>query len=140
MKKIIIVVILILILFLCTLPWTISEIRSLRYRAQQKQLAEIFEVDLKNYRVVDFPYQYLAEKLQPGMSTKEIHQIVRGYTEAFKCKDWAEVYFYFSSNEEQAFKYKMLYENGQFESFITDDGYNSMGVSINGCERGLLDE
>ena len=92
---------------LCLLVWAISEIRILRYRA--KQLAETLGVDFKNYHALDFPYQYFFEKLQPGMSTKEVHQVMQGYS-------------------------------GQYESFITDDDYTSMRVSISDCERGLLDE
>jgi len=136
MKKILIMI---LILGLCALPWLVSELKSLSYAPQQKQVAEVFKVDLKNYREVDFPFQYFDETLKPGMSIKDVHQIMRGYELTFKCQDWGEVYFYFSKNEKEAFKYMILYDDsGKFESFITDDPYNSMGVSTSSCVKGLL--
>ena len=129
------------VLFLGSLFWVVPALRSYSYSSQQRQLANTLGVALGNYRETDFPFQYFDQTLKPGMSIKDVHQIMRGYELTFKCQDWGEVYFYYSKDEKDAFKYMLLYDDdGKFESFITDDPYNSMGISTSGCAEGLLDD
>ena len=127
------------VLLLCSLFWIIPILRSYSYLSQQRQLANILGVSLDDYRQFDFPFQYFDEALKPGMSIKDVHQIMRGYELVFKCRDWGEIYFYFDRRDKYAFKYLILYDdNKKFESLIVDDINNSMSVSANGCEEGYL--
>jgi len=108
------------------------------YIEKQEQLADILGVKLEDYRQVDFPRDYFSQTLKPGITISEVHNIVIGYEKVLKCGDWAEVYYFFNSSDEEAFRYKILYVDGFYDSFIVDDFYDSMKISLSGCTEGLL--
>lgn len=129
-----------LILSLCSLPVLWSKVREISYAQKQRRLADMLGVNLEEYRKVDFPRDYFAKTLTAGMSITEVHSIIKGYDLSLKCGDWAEVYYYFGTNNKESFRYKILYDGETYDSFLVDDIYDSMKISVVGCVEGLLDD
>lgn len=125
---------------LCSLPWLWPRLKTIPYLYQQKELAEFLGVDIKDYRQADFPYEYFANTLTPGMTIREVHQIMRGYEKVLYCGDYSEIYYYFSTDDDKSFRYEIMYAERRFDEFTTDDIYDSWRISIDGCAEGLLEE
>ncbi len=139
MKKRISLFILFLVItfFILQLYWII---RSIPYKEKQNQLAETLGVDIDNYRKIDFPSEYFSLALKRGMSIREVHHIMQGYEWVLRCYDDSEIYFYFSSDSTNSFKYEILYDGRFYDSLIADDVYDDSTVTTYGCVEGLLDE
>jgi hypothetical protein len=132
--------ILIAIIGLCSLLWLLPWLKAIPYISQQQKLAEFLEVDIKDYRQTDFPYEYFAQALTPGMSIREVHQVVRGYDRVLSCGDYSEIYYYFHIDDYKAFRYEIMYIEKRLKEFSTDDIYNSWRISSDGCVDGQLEE
>ena len=98
-----------------------------RYRQEQKTLAKELGVKISDYPGEgDFPIGYLEAKLNPGMTYEEVHQVIKGYTAVYSCGlnsdfPW-EIYYYFSTDDDKAIRYEVLYDiDGILLKTISED-------------------
>jgi hypothetical protein len=119
------------------------------YGTQKRDLANLFGINLVEFEQEKrFPYQYFYDNLADGMTVREVHQIMRRYEKVLKCGDFAEIYYYFSTDEELAYRYLVGFEQGKYigsEYGGLQAHEGPMGDSWipgykDGCVDGLLDE
>jgi regulatory protein YycH of two-component signal transduction system YycFG len=79
--------------------------------------------------------------LKPGINYHQVHDIVKGYDKVFNCFGTDEIYYYFSPNDENAFRYLISYdEKGNYSEMQSDDN-NSRTLSVWAeCKTGRLGE
>ncbi|MGD8456672.1 MAG: hypothetical protein PVF83_09830 [Anaerolineales bacterium] len=78
--------------------------------SKEEKLAMEFGVtkdELSRYRYI-FPYYYFDEKLEPGMSIKEVHEIIKGYEVMYDC-GIDEIYYFYSTNQRRALRIMVSY-------------------------------
>jgi hypothetical protein len=106
----------------------------------QKELAIELGVEIQDYPYLhSFPSGYFHTVLKPGMTISEVHEIVRGYKKVLHCEDWAEVYYYFSTELEHAKRFMISYDEGKFNRFQGEDD-DSRTIWTDGCLPGLIEE
>lgn len=108
---------------------------------RSSELAQILGVDIQKYEPDMFPVNYFQQALSPGMSIKEVHQIVKGYQKSLICpRANAEVYYFYSYDDEGV-KIKLTYDlaDNSYVDMIIDDNNSSL-INVNGCAPGLLGE
>jgi hypothetical protein len=107
----------------------------------QQELARELGVEIKDYPYpVSFPSGYFYAVLKPGMSVTEVHQIVKGYEKVVNCGNVSEIYYYFSTEVEQAKRFKIVYDNnGKFLRFEGEED-DSRTLQTDGCIPGLIEE
>ena len=105
----------------------------------QLELAKKLGVRIEDYPYrTSFPAGYFYTILQPGMTIVEVHDIVQGYEKVFHCGNRSEIYYYFSSELEDAKRFKLRYdEQGNYLDFEGEED-DSRTLQINGCEPGLI--
>jgi hypothetical protein len=124
--------------------WVVSKNKN-PYRNQQENLANDFGVRINDYPYeMNFPLGYFYAVLKPGMSIDEIHKLTRGYEKVDRCRTsitgpfYKEVYYYYSSDDLQALRFQMFYDNKEvFTNFQSEDN-NSRTISTKDCELGLI--
>ena len=119
------------------------------YGKQEKKLAELFGINLVEYkRNNSFPYQYFVDNLEKGMSVHEVHQVMRGYEKVLKCGEATEVYYYYYKDDGLAYRYQIIYDEGKYfgngyGDFRIHEGTRGDDYLLgyeNGCMDGLLAE
>jgi len=119
----------------------IMQLVSIRQKnKQQDGLAQRLGVAVEDYPYTDsFPGGYFYTVLQPGMSKDEVHSIVVAYEQAFTCYGLDELYYYYSMDDTDAFRFMVLYDNqGNFFRMEGEDD-DSSTLSKEGCTLGLLE-
>ena len=131
--------VLVSIFLLCSLLWGCN---TDPYLHERKSLADEIGVNIDKYPPIDvFPSNYFFEVLEPGMSSEEVHQIVRGYKAVFIC-DWnLEFYYFFSSDGDKAVRYIISYdEKGNFEFFDSEEDERYLHYFVDDCIPGRFGE
>ena len=132
-------VFLLCVLLVCFLlsDWNIDP-----YLRERKILADELGVNINKYRPIDvFPSNYFFEVLESGMSSEEVHQIVKGYEAVFIC-DWnLEYYYFFSSDSDKAVRFIISYDDkGKFEFFDSEGDERYLHYFVDGCVPGRFGE
>ncbi len=118
------------------------------YLEKQERLAELLNINLNEYEK-RFPTDYFVELLKEDMTVQEVHELMRGYEKVLRCGDYAEVYFYFSTDERIAYRYLIIFDEGkyignEYGGFRAYEGINENSSYIpgyaDGCVDGFLDE
>jgi hypothetical protein len=106
----------------------------LDYKKDQEILAQKLGVRLQEQKYpLSFPESYYGEKLLPGMTKDQVHQIIKYYTRLYICSDWREVYYYFSNADDKALRFTVFYdENGNYLHLSGEDK-NSREINIDTC-------
>jgi hypothetical protein len=67
-----------------------------------------------------------------------VHEIVVEYEQVFRCGDRGELYYYYSKDEANAVRFKIIYDfDGKFHKLMGED--DSSKLYDEGCVPGLLD-
>ncbi len=108
---------------------------------KQRDLAERLSINIDSYpHIPAFPKNYFLVVLEPGMTKKEVHAIVKEYEQVFHCRRSSEVYYYYSKKTDKALRFEVLYdEDGRYTKLIGEDDNSSM-LYTEGCVPGLLSE
>ena len=112
------------------------------YARKRESLAIELGVDISKYSKRGFPTNYFQEVLKTGMSSEDVHQIVRGYDVVFHCSRNTEFYYYFSTDSNKAVRYLITYdETGELESTLSEDeDSRSLHLYVHDCVPGFLQE
>lgn len=115
-------------------------------RLQREELARELGLDPQIYgRILSFPIDYFYEVLPPGTPISQVHQFVKGYKSNFVCKDYIEMYYYYSTSDKDAMIFIIYYqENAKLSSKEIDfmevsTDANSRWLPNGNCTSGLLD-
>ncbi len=116
------------------------------YEAKQEALAKQLGVHINDYPYERaFPEGYFYTILKPGMTVAQVHQIIQGYEQVYRCRSspethyYSEIYYYFGTGDKDAMRFETLYDSGgRYKRFFTDD--DSSPLLTNGCEIGLIRE
>jgi hypothetical protein len=112
------------------------------YVTDRKNLAREMGVNLSDYAPLGFPTQYLYEVLKPGLSSDEVHKIVIGYKVVFLCdgdrKGNSELYYYFSTDEDKADRFLIVYDaRGKLDYTMGEDSNSrSLQNKVDYCKPG----
>ena len=136
--KALLVLVTLLTVLICLLPAAYEQVY-VPYSRERKSLAKELGVNINNYRARLFPFDYFEETLKPGMSSDEVHSIVRGYKTVMRCGTNAEIYYFFSTDVDKAERYLVSYdEKGKLEfTIIEADSYSLSDIT---CVPGRLGE
>ncbi len=117
----------------------IPRLEDFRYELMQSDLAEKLGVKIADYPPEEyFPESFFYSALKSGMDISEVHKIVIGYEKVFRCGKDGEIYYYFSSDGENALGFSIQYNNlGKFVELLGIDE-SSQPIPLDGCEPGLL--
>jgi hypothetical protein len=114
-------------------------------RLQREELARELGLDPQIYgRIPYFPIGHFDETLPRGTPISQVHQIVKGYEAVFVCEDYIEMYYYYSTSDEDALIFTISYEDNKElkqkvrRNILTDDD-NSGWLPYGNCTPGLLD-
>lgn len=115
---------LLLTLLSCTREQS-GEEQNLRLDAQ-KRWAQKYGVNIADYPYpAVFPIYYFVDNLKRGDSIETVHTIIKGYERVYHCANWAELYYFFSSDRLSALRFTVYYDdNLQYED-ITVEGTDS---------------
>ena len=115
-------------------------------RLQREELARELGLDPQIYgRIPYFPIGHFYETLPPGTPISQVHQIVKGYEAVFVCGNYMEMYYYYSTSDEDALIFVLDFRDNKelkqkvLRSISTDDE-NSGWLPYGNCTPGLLDE
>lgn len=105
---------------------------------RQEELAQRLGVAIEDYPYADsFPGGYFYTVLRSGMSKDQVHSIVVEYEVVYTCSKWRELYYYYSVDDNDAFRFMILYDNqGNFFRMEGEDD-DSSTLSKDGCTLGL---
>jgi hypothetical protein len=108
------------------------------YYTERKNLASTLGVKLSDYPQLGFPMNYFGEVLKPGMSSEEVHKIVIGYKTVFLCDGDSEFYYYFSTDDDKADRFLIVYDvKGKLDYKISEDpNSRSLQNSVDECKPG----
>lgn len=109
---------------------------------KQQYLAQRLGVEINAYPPTSaFPINYFVSELEPGVTTiKEVHAIVKQYERVLHCRKYAEIYYYFSNDDNAALRFQIFYdENGKYSKIIGEDD-DSATLYTAECVPGLLSE
>jgi hypothetical protein len=141
-KKVVIFAVVLLVLFsICLLFWISGDFDP--YWRERKSLAKELGVNTDEYSERWIPINYFNVVLKPGMSSEEVHQIVRGYEAVFLCDTNDEFYYYFSTDDDKADRFLIRYdEQGDVKRIeIEDEDSRSLtDRSARDCVPGRLGE
>ncbi len=116
--------------------------RKIDLRNKQEALAKNLGVNIEDHPYkVTFPVGYFDSALEPGMTYDEVHRIVRGYERVYRCYGFTEIYYYYSTNHDDAIRFALVYDDqGRFKRLEGEDpDSRTLGLGP-GCSRGLLKE
>jgi hypothetical protein len=110
------------------------------YSAERKNLASELGVNLSDYPQLGFPVNYFYEVLKPGMSSEEVHKMVIGYKAVFLCDGDSELYYYFSTDDNKADRYLIVYDAKDQIKYTLGEDPNSRELqnTVHNCNPGLL--
>lgn len=138
--QIIIFVGIVIFLFVCVI---LPSLRQYITHGKQDELANFLGVKINDYQYPNsFPIGYFDSVLKPGMTYKEVHEIVRGYDSVFHCEgDFNyEVYNYFSENKYSWIVMLISYDaEKKYEGHMeTSSDSNSRTLGGRACVEGPL--
>jgi hypothetical protein len=115
----------------------------IQYEQSRKALAQqlgVKDIDAYFYPG-SFPVGYFAVELHNGMPITLVHQVVRGYTQAYKCPNNHEVYDFYSTERPLRTRIQIAYDEQfrylQGKSLKVDDP-NSDPVNMANCVIGRI--
>lgn len=113
---------------------------NLQMRIQQEKLARTLEVRIDDYPYpFSFPSGYYYSVLKPGMTIKEVHQLIKSYEKVLNCHNVSEIYYFYDSSEEKAERFEIRYDDQkQFIEFKGEEK-DSRSIQTIGCVEGLLE-
>jgi hypothetical protein len=76
---------------------------------ERKALADRWGVNVEDYGMY-FLLDYFRDKLHEGMPIDEVHAVMKAYERVFHCGYDAEIYYYYSSDDNLALRIEVLYE------------------------------
>jgi len=140
MKKGVPFLIVISICLLLISGWWFFANRNPFLSAQEKYAKQYgLKIDDYPYPLV-FPAGYYETILKPGMSINQIHATIRGYASVYHCKQYSEIYYFFSKKEEKAIRFEVTYdERGNFK-YLQGEEPDSPTIQLHGCTEGLINE
>ena len=101
----------------------------------------MFNVDMDNFPPEKyFPIGYFFTTLKRGISIEEVHAIVRGYEKVYHCGDGIEIYYYFSNSDVEALRFMILYDQNYQYIDLNGEDDDSITISLDGCQLGLISE
>jgi len=138
MKKDQILVVLLITLLCCSIFLASCTSLGDPYAAERKNLASALGVKLSNYPQLGFPVNYFYEVLKPGMSSDEVHKIVIGYKTVFLCDGNREFYYYFSTDDDKADRFLVVYDSrgNLFYKMGEDTNSRELHNSVDDCKPG----
>jgi len=71
---------------------------------------------------------------------EEVHRLIQGYEVAYRCPHRREVYYYYSSNDNEALRFEVSFDENQRVLGLSGEDSNSRVISINDCSPGWLGE
>ena len=115
-------------------------IRDNNLRQKQDELARTLGVKIEDYPFgKTFPAGYFDSVLTPGMTHTQVHAIIKGYTSVFNCWGDTEIYYYFSSNGDEATRFMISYDTDGKYTELQGEDPNSRTLSVSSeCSQGLL--
>jgi len=137
---------LVIVVFLFVIPrledYRYKQLEDYRYKQMQNDLAAKLGVKIEDYQPEEyFPDSYFWSVLKPGMDISEVHKIVIGYEKVFRCDNFFEIYYYFSSDYEKALIFSILYNDlGKYYDMRMDEEGIHRPAPMDRCEPGLLEE
>ena len=126
--------------FICSFVFIPGALKDASLHHEQKKLADKLGIAMKDYPYVNsYPEGYFHEVLYPGMAIQSVHSIVIGHEQVFNCYGTDELYYYFSTNDEDALRFVLHYD--QEHKFVRMQGEDddSRTLSKRGCVSGLLE-
>lgn len=139
-KNILFSCVLLIVLILSLLYIYLVATRKIDLRNKQEALAKSMGVRIDDYPYkVTFPVGYFDSALEPGMTYDEVHRIVRGYERVYRCYGFTEIYYYYSTNHDDAIRFGLVYDDqSQFVELRGEDPESrTLGLGP-GCSVGLL--
>lgn len=110
------------------------------FQEKQETLAKTLGVDVNtNARSAPFPLGYFIGKL-PGSTLEEAHRLIQGYEAVYHCGGNIEVYYYYSTNDNDALRMQVGYDDDKRVIRADGEDSNSRVISIKGCPLGRLGE
>jgi hypothetical protein len=126
---------------LCRLPSLRFVIRERDLRPQQEKLAKELGIRIDDYPFQsEFPAGYFATVLHEGMTLAQVHRIVRGYQDVFRCYGDTEVYYFFDRENKKGVVFMIRYDPSS--KFVELRGSNPFEPTISlgdDCTEGRLD-
>lgn len=107
----------------------------------QQALAKELGVEISNYPYPhSFPAGYFSTILKSDMPITDVHDVVRGYSQAYRCGKTRELYYFLSVAKEDAVRMWIFYDtDGKYKRLQVEDN-DSGGLPKDDCQPGLLDE
>ncbi len=139
MKKGIPVLVIAICLFLA-LGWWIFANRN-PFLSDQERYAEQYGLQIDDYPYpLVFPAGYFETILKPGMSKSQIHTTIKGYEMVYHCKQFSEIYYFFSNQEEKAIRFEVIYDERGNYAYFRGEEPDSQTIRLEGCTEGLIEE
>jgi len=135
MKKNRLIIVIALLLVLALLVYA----PKLERKKERMDLADSLGVSLKDYPPeIIFPTSYFRTKLKEGMSVDEVHEIIQGYEQVYRCGKVTEIYYFYDTEDDKAYRYAVIYNwDMTYTRTVTEDS-NSKYFNVEKCELGLL--
>jgi hypothetical protein len=116
-------------------------IKTSTLQEMQESLALELGVEIDNFPYPKaFPAGYFYTVLQQGDSRAKVHEIVKGYSMVYHCADYSEIYYYFSTEDNKALRFEILYDEfSKFKSLHTED-HDSRTIRISNCVEGKIED
>jgi hypothetical protein len=109
-------------------------------KEKQEALAKSLGVKIQDYPGT-FPTNYFHAVLKPNMTLDEVHDIVRGYESVSNCYGTNELYYYFSTDKNDAIRFMLFYDEQGYFVRLEGEDPNSRTLSLgSGCPNGLLEK
>ena len=107
---------------------------------ERKALADRWDVNAEDYGLY-FPLDYFEANLHRGMPIDEVHAVIKDYERVLHCGYDAEIYYYYSSDDNLALRIEVLYDPYSllFRGVVGED-WEDGGIGIEGCEPGRIGE
>ncbi len=111
------------------------------FQSGQLELAKTLGVKISDYPdETIFPAGYYATILKSGMSMLEVHLQMKGYERVYHCKNYKEVYYYFSIDDQKAIRIALFYDSNRLFERMEEEDPNSRTLFITNCEIGLIND
>lgn len=109
------------------------------FQRAEEELSRELGVNLEDYPCC-FPEAYFYSVLKPGMSLRDVHEIVTEYETVYVCGPGIEVYYYYSKDAKKARRFEIIYDD--FENFylLRAEDEDSRSIFVDGCGEGRLEE
>lgn len=105
----------------------------------QEDLANELNIKIQDYLPsYSFPVGYFHAVLHSGMHIQDVHEIVKGYQKVLHCDMYSEIYYYFSTDDDEAERIEVFYDEDGFYQWLEGEDSNSRTIRTDGCEPGLL--